>query len=734
MAKNKTRDWTDHISSSGMPEDEMTFQTGNNYGLDAFQFDTPDNQGPEDGGRLPTTRGMAGLPDGTIPMDREADFSFVDLTDDSADGLGMDFTAMMSEEEGGLDRNASIIDLQWLDPTQAPDLNRLPNNEKTLNSIPYLEEAWGGDMSSTGIALVPNTDREAAQYRASSTNRSVGAHKTAEEVKTAIQLALRRAHYGESFNAIQSELAESLGHDAIRAASAMRVIKDDHGLIGKVFIRASAFPGIKNGKWVDRIKSKMAGARYVITDDLAIAVKLGMKMVTEVPWTRALAYYAPRLSAAGYKVASVGNPKEILRRALQIGPVSVPLGGEIKPVVKPVIATADEAMSAIRSAQNSIPEYIATANDHAIAAKRKMALVQLARWVKEGKLSQIDALRIRDTGASAPDMLRTGAIIVSTTQNVKDYDGFGARLPKNAQMLRSQALASLEQKTAALEAAEMGKAQLKLAGVVRSGMLTVGEAKRVASMSNGSAELNTNMAAAVQAATAMRQVHHVTVKVADYSGIIQKAAYQNKVGDVVHLDQFMQSVTKVAANSGIKVSEILGYLKWTRQKMAEGEMGRDLTAFIKGRFAKPLRLAARDLIKEIRSTHEGLSGHLYVDAEAYASKTGTTGCEQGAAIHRTNNIKHVLAMKRCAGCVFANANGVCQQYNKRLASKPPVDDVKSYQAEVLKLADAHEAEVVASMFSPNEFGLRNEPLEDLHISSFGAPEELGDVLFGGMEV
>jgi hypothetical protein len=38
------------------------------------------------------------------------------------------------------------------------------------------------------------------------------------------------------------------------------------------------------------------------------------------------------------------------------------------------------------------------------------------------------------------------------------------------------------------------------------------------------------------------------------------------------------------------------------------------------------------------------------------------------------------------------------------------------------------------MFNPNEFNLRNEPLEDLHVAGDSTPENLGEVLFGGMEV
>ena len=143
MAQKRFGDWTDNLTAgSNLPSDEFTFTTGNNYGMDGFQFDEPDNQGPEDGGRLPSTRGLSGLPDGLVTAYGQ-DLSFVDLTDDSESGLGINLSAMLSEEEGSLGRNSSIIDLEWLDPTQGQDPDRLPDNLKKLNSIPQLEEAWG---------------------------------------------------------------------------------------------------------------------------------------------------------------------------------------------------------------------------------------------------------------------------------------------------------------------------------------------------------------------------------------------------------------------------------------------------------------------------------------------------------------------------------------------------------------------------------------------------------------
>jgi len=784
----KTNDWTEFLGESALPADEFTFTTGNNFGLDGFQFDEPDNQGPEDGGRLPTTRGLSGLPDGLV-VDAGQDLSFQDLTDDSESGLGINMTAMLSAEEGGLDRDSSIIDLQWMDPTQEPDHERLPNNKKKLNSIPQLEKAWGRNRPTNGLTIVPNTDKERADYEAS-LKAPAKSGKTAEEVKHAVLRALRRAHYGESINSIHAELVETLGHESYRAASAMRIIKEEHGLIGKVFIRANAFPGIKNGKWLDKIHKSAHDAHYVITEDQAVADKLGMVMVSEIPWKEALEYYAPRLTASGYKVASVGNAKDILRRAFRVGPTKASVPEQFQPVVKPVIASHAEAQAALKAPVIKAP-LPKTAEEQSLETKRKAALVRIARWVQAGKITQSDAIQLNASGASAEELLEVGAALVTATGEYRVYDGDGTTLPDTAMHARKAALRSLDELQAGVEANIKRKFSAYLGRVVKSGLLTAEERGRIESMNRPVAELERLIAAAVQMArqhrqasvevpdiksymghayTAYRPVAQAEFSKASIASIKQRAAAQEaansddaieqrvaakkaansldklpdnrkKMPEAVPAKKYadtqytaIQQVSKVTPN--ITEHEFRALRRWARQKMAEGSMGQELSEMLKVKFPLPIRKAAREDIKDLRATHEGLSGHLYVDAAAYASKNGTTGCEEGALKHRANGIKHVLAMSRCAGCTFANADGVCSQYNKKLATREelPVKNIKKYQARAIELANADESEVTASLFNPKEFDLRNEGIEDVRVADEHHIEILGDLTFGGMEV
>ncbi|HIB00374.1 MAG TPA: hypothetical protein EYO31_00385 [Phycisphaerales bacterium] len=197
-------------------------------------------------------------------------------------------------------------------------------------------------------------------------------------------------------------------------------------------------------------------------------------------------------------------------------------------------------------------------------------------------------------------------------------------------------------------------------------------------------------------------------------------------------------VLAASSDSGIPANEFFKLIKWARIQMTEGLCGEDLTQMIRLKFNGPLIKAASSVLSETRSEHEGLSGQLYVDAAAYASASGTAGCEEGSLRHRTNQVRHVLAMPRCGTCVFKNANGTCQKYNKELVDSVPVSNPRAYQKEALRLADASDAEITASLFASsydsNEFGLNNDSLNDFDFDSEISNEHLGQILFGGLEV
>lgn len=761
MGRKTASAWTDFIGSSSLPADELTFPTGNNYGLDGFQFDTPYGEGVEESARLPESKGLSGLPDGIVTT-AAPDLDARQLTEDDN---GLDLASMLSEDEGGLGKNASVVDLEWLDPSQEPDPERLPNNEHTLDSLSQLEGAWGA-YRTDGIHGVPNRDHHEARVRSP---------KTAGDIRDVMLRATRQAHYGMPFDDIQRNVAAELGDDIGRVRWAMKMLRSECGLLGKVFVRASAFPGLRNGKWVKELRRAARGARYVITEDATVADKLGMQMVDEVPWGDALTHYLPRLQAGGYKVAANGDPSVILRNAFLRGPeVAVPTTSP-KPGVLPTVASETEARRALAHPVAHVD--VVTPEKHAVEVKRRAALVQIAKWVKQGSLDHQDALRLYASNASHQTLLRTATGLMTASEKASEYEGAGYYALRNAQAARQAVWTSLEQQEKEVRDAVQARIASYLDHVVNAGLLTKIEAQRIRDLKKSPADTQRLIAAAVQLAKQHRVASLPVPDVREYvdnhyqmfvperrTGTTEKqrialaeriqrdkeskdldrviAARKakpvviqptKKYGGTVYTENTVMSRRASAA-----APEVRAMVKWARTQLTEGVAGHEFDQLIAARWSEPVRMAGSELIKKIRADHEGLSGHVYVDASVYASPSGVTGCERGGLKHRTNAIRYVLAMDRCASCTLAqtraNGQSVCSKYNKILASEPPVENPKAYQREMIRRANASDAENTATLFNPSEFSLQNEALEDIHFEDAPPVDKIGEVLFGGMEL
>jgi len=729
MSKKKQAEWIDHLSESQMPDDSMTFTDASTYGLDGFQFDVPDNEGVLEGpARLPETKGLSGLPDGVIQGQQQEDVDLRAITE-TEDGFNL--TSMLDESDITTEeqrKEASLADLDWLDPTKPQDPERLPDQEDTLDTIPTLEEAWGVDRRTDGVHLIPNKDLDAARYQESLSeaqpHSDLPGNKNAAELREAAFSIVRRAHYGKSLKALKQELVSRFGREAKVFRKLMAQLEREKGLLGKVYIRASAFPGLKNGYGVKELRRACMSCRYVITDDETIASKLGMEAVTDVPWKKALRHYAPRLKAAGYIVPESDSARKALKSAFLAGPVEkIP-----EPTLKPqgiVMAKAPEVVD------DGTP--VVSSEKQATDRKMRAALVQIAKWVKADKLSQEDALRLREYGQQdsirPESLLKAASALVVASKGVPVYEGEG--LDKGTQSARQAAWSSLEEQQAEVEVALFKKAQVKLAKAVKAGQLTHKEAQRLVKRASSASELSSRMAAAIQAAQEMRSFDVEFEETAEYKGTPQKAAPVAST-HIPEIDAWTKRAMDAVQGTDHKAGEVLGLVRWARMQMSEGKAGENLDLLLKARFSSGLLEVSSNMLDDVRVAHEGLSGHLYVDAAAYASPKGLTGCEKGSLKHRANQLKTVLAMDRCASCVHKNADGVCSLYNKRLVDTVPTPDPESYQKEAIRLANAPDNEVTASLFNPSEFDLRAP--DEVDLDPDVTAETLSDVLFGGLEL
>ena len=323
-------------------------------------------------------------------------------------------------------------------------------------------------------------------------------------------------------------------------------------------------------------------------------------------------------------------------------------------------------------------------------------------------------MRLASSQAHPTDVRRCLAAMVQAMGN-HTYAGVGTRIPKDVHVLRAAAVKSLEEREAALTENEKNKFALDLAKQVKAGLLTKDEAKNILSLDMPVNELRRIATMAVQTAGQHRRTK---LSSADqdrvYGGTVFKAA-QN------HADK-----------TGVPVGDYIALLKFAAKEMNEGLMGDTLTEMLNVRFTPQLLKAAEPLLNELRSKHEGLAGTIYVDASLYATPTGVTGCEKGALKHRANQIKTVLAMPRCGGCVHAR-EGRCSVYNKPLIASPDevLTDVTATQKQMLHMANASDAEVTGSLFNPSEFNLGTQ-MDEIELSGQTSTEKLGEVLFGGL--
>jgi len=226
----------------------------------------------------------------------------------------------------------------------------------------------------------------------------------------------------------------------------------------------------------------------------------------------------------------------------------------------------------------------------------------------------------------------------------------------------------------------------------------------------------------------------------------ERATYIGQPKEVVRkLTAHEKDIHKIAKKAGVRPAEVNGMIRWVREELNAGWMGRELDGLLRARFAKPLLKAASGMIQNLRDQHEGLAGQLYIDAATYGDKRGVKGCEEGALKHRTNDIPYVLRMAACDSCVHCNQHEKCNKYGKELVSLEDFNskDLRSYQQESIRMADAPDAEKTASIFAPvedpaSEWGLRNDNLENF--SYYGEeedPDEIGDlgsIAFSGMDL
>ena len=414
----------DILAEAHLPADLFTATLGSNYGMDGY----PDME-----------YGM-GVLDAVLDQDAQ---------DAPALPSGVQRGAAAEMDLGGMMQEESLADLNWLDPTKAPDLDRLPESPEM---IPELVDAWGVHRRTDGVHTAHQIDLAHARASEQAPKRKASA-RTIEKVVTH---AMRRSVEGQHIERIVREAAESMGEEMERVVPLLRRVAADHGLAGNVFVRASAYPGWGTGKWKDHVKQHAKQARYIIvsSEDLKQATWIqndrctytGKLAVTKVPWKQAHAHYAPRLEATGRKVAS-GNPSEVLRAAFLSQPRKVEADAGYLPTHETPDQRVSHSDARRQFASLRADKKVISRTDREMAHRQKKAAGYLAQLVGKGLIQTSDRDRLMASGKSPEDMVRGAIRLASASRNHTYENPVFSRVAATSKKSRSVLAGQIKQAT-----------------------------------------------------------------------------------------------------------------------------------------------------------------------------------------------------------------------------------------------------------------------------------------------
>ena len=797
--------------SSRTPDGGYMPTFASNFMLDGFAFSEEYGEGPlvnnkntttsRTTGMAPAARsesGMAKLPDGIVTAEEE-----------SRDEMGWDvFAGGPNSDVGDLSELVKtanhITDLSWLEVVEQ-DPDRLPHHHNDA-VIQGLVDAWGTRTRTDGVGLVPNVVVPPQP-------RSPVALLPGDQYREVVASAMRKSAFGAPFENIVAGVAAHLGEAMAhvhtdprlqKLAHALRSVKAEHGVVGRVYVRDSAFPGLLTGKWDKEIKKRCASACYWLTKPgsklAAYQNYLGKKVVTEIPWSEALAHYRPTLEASGRKLAS-GDPRRALLAALAAEPAKV--AHETAHTYN--LAPADqvsikEAWQVFASAPAPIREVV---SKPAQGLTQEQAAGHFARWVRAGLLPVKTARHILASGHTPDYKVGYGAWVIESGRKAASYDGTGVgkKIPMHlatqtaewakqeslrvASVMADRAYRSARAKVStlfqgwvrlgainpkvasALLASKASNEDLLILGTTLAERIPpkakyagegVGVKTPVRATQDGSRavleQAEMDRALEARARLASHQKVASAFKKWTSAGLITQEQASAILSTKAPADELIRAGARLAASpkkasyhgvgegasvhvshpETFSVADTRPVIRYIQAAMNEGAAGDNLDVLLASKFSQDYLKKAEAPLVQIRRKHEGLAGHLYVDASAYASPTGTSGCDKGAAKHRANQIKAVLQMDRCGSC-SQNTEGNCQKYGKVLVASAPVRDPEKYQREAIRLANADDSERTASMFAnynPEEFDLQNDSLDSFDYSNIPGNEPIAGIVFGGM--
>jgi hypothetical protein len=761
--------------------------------LDGFHFDTEYNGGVEDRARLPEAKGLSSLPSGMIPMDSEGhtslpdgvemehDLNLGELTKDASQDINLvDHSWLASEPKPNLEGEKRMEAIY-------ADLERGQSESPESQMVIELQDAWGS-TSTDGISIVPNSARDQKPVKQ---DKSLSSLPTGDKKALYRKLAygeplkdvlMSSGLEGDALLNMKSKMATEYGlHGRVyikeeyfpglfngrwdevinkRCATAMYIIPKSPDCAYDRFLGMQVVNKVPYKKAAKALLPKLDSYGVKVASDLDSKGKLKKAFIDLIEGR------VQRASSTSTWFQTHTDNSDLI--------------------------SLDHARRVLEASEQELEVVPSCEEIEAAKGEKKLARIA-SKLIKGGFLEaeQVDAVVTLNTPVEA--RIERLHKLATMPKEKAQFSTFGKEASLHNMTQYGGDVdphAKFDSKAQRLNAIEAKRAQDKVANLVKAGLVTITEIEKVAKGKTAAEKAQAVLKYASKKSSgckvaqyqgqvdmfehrsssedlAQQQQAHFEALEAQ-----SKKAYQKEVLTeinrmvqlgVVSMEQFEGIVKKHASldarlnaitqlinkplhtkKASGHVAHVLGNNKqadalneteikvatWVRQKMSEGEVGESLDALISLRFNANVRQANQDRIASLREAHEGLSGHAYVDSEAYPN------CEKGALIHRANTIPSVLKSAKCQSCVF-NSQGTCQKYAKVLVASPEeiVEDVGEYKKKMIWASKANDAELTADMFNnydPQEFSLTSS--EEISLEEAPSTETLGEVLFGGFEV
>lgn len=587
---------------------------------------------------------------------------------------------------------SQLVDFSWLqeEPKSLPLGHQ--QGQPPLDSLSVLEELWGR-YRNTGVDIIPNTSDKFEKIE----NKDADKYFEKNIKKKAMNWAARMAHFGQTPEKIEASLAMSFPDRMESFQPLLAALKEEYGLIGKVYISAACFDDMNNPKTRKALDHYCSSAKYVISDNKDDGKLFGKTVVASVPWDQALQIYSKEFPIFGYKLASdiTGDPKAILKASFLNGPRA-----EQKEVMRP---SYHEPLRPNKEFKLIAKEVLDQERDQK-EFKQKLEGLKKSAYLSEQEYSKLSSMILAKEDAH--DLL-SQVLRLNMTRMASGslYNGSGLETHVHTGF---NLIEQAERKSEAYRAMLASKADNTLNELVRTGQLLSKEADQIRSMGLDYFSLHREIAKLVLAAQANRRFEYPEVPVKEYEGAKFTAASQN-TPDRPELSHYEKTISKLASNSGVNYTDIDKFVRWARQKMSEGYMGDSLDKAIVKNWHPNVIKASMPVLSKLRTQHEGLSGSLYIDSAAYAFDKNATACKTASELYKDTNAKAVLAMKKCSSCVHAytleDGSKTCSVYRKILIPSVPVDSLSEYREATIKKANTQQSYSVDNGIDINEFGM-----------------------------